>query len=246
MLMLNPTLHMSSTDRIRLVIVGPSADLRERLSARAPKMTVLATDLGDDVVDRVISSRPGVVILSKAIGVRTAVWICRALKERESFNGVPVMFYAFGDDPAIESAAFASGADDYVARSGTAATMVARIGAILRRFSTHAASPRAGQDEVLSIGDIQVQHQSYAATVGGRTIPLTAGEFRILWRLARNVGVTISASDLAPTSHHLEGPMPERSVRSHICSLRRKLGRRAGGQIQTVRNAGYRLTKNHA
>jgi DNA-binding response OmpR family regulator len=154
-----------------------------------------------------------------------------------------VMFYGFGDDPATEAAAFAAGADDYVARTGTVNTITARINAILRRAS-HLSPGCAHQlEETIRVGEIHLQHQGYAATVAGRVIPLTVSEFRILWKLARSRGAALQASELAPLGGNLDRGTPERSVRSHICALRRKLGPSAGSQIQTVRNAGYRLSE---
>jgi two-component system alkaline phosphatase synthesis response regulator PhoP len=232
---------MSDLDRIRCVIVGASTDLQSRLTARAPELTVVTLDVTTDIVDVVNAARPDIVVLTRTVGGRSAMWLCQSLKQRPGSDRIPVLFVGFGDDATAESAAFSAGADDYVARNGTAATMVARLRAILRRFGFREIAKRSLEAEpMLQIGEIDIQPHSYAASVGGKVIPLTAGEFRILWKLACGVGKTFSASELLPLSIDPSGPTAERSVRSHICMLRRKLGR-AGAQIQTVRNAGYRL-----
>ncbi len=239
--LLAPVLTMSHSISIRLVVVGASEDLVTRLDSR--DTTVIAVPVTERVITAVVEARPSVVLLSKSIGARTAIWVCQALKERQALQQVPIIFYGHGDEPATEKAAFAAGADDYVPRVGPAAILRSRINAILRRYSANEYAQEEETKPSLRIGDIEVQFESYLANVAGRIVPLTVGEFRVLWKLAKNPGKTLSATELSPTYMEIDGPSPDRSVRSHVWSLRRKLGRRAGSQIQTVRNAGYRLTE---
>lgn len=233
---------MNQSTPIRLAIVSGSSESNSKIDYRG--MTAISIPLTDHIVTSVLDARPDVVLLMKGLGARTAIWLCRALKERQSLQKVPVIFYGLGDEPSTETAAFAAGADDYVARLAPASSMRARIHAILRRYSekTHVQEPE--NKPSICIGEIEVQFESYLANVAGRIVPLTVGEFRVLWKLAKHVGKTLPASALSPTQLDLDGPSPDRSVRSHVWSLRRKLGRTAGAQIKTVRNAGYRLTAN--
>jgi two-component system response regulator CpxR len=72
-------------------------------------------------------------------------------------------------------------------------------------------------------------------------VDLTTVEFDLLVSLMRVAGSTVSREDLVRTVLGREFSPFDRSIDTHVCNLRRKLGPLADGgeRIKGVRGAGY-------
>ena len=76
--------------------------------------------------------------------------------------------------------------------------------------------------------------------VEGKSLDLTATEFRLLLELARSPGRVLSREVLLDRVWGNECYVIDRTVDTHIRRLRKKLGRH-GDSIETVRGFGYRF-----
>jgi two-component system response regulator CpxR len=75
----------------------------------------------------------------------------------------------------------------------------------------------------------------------GKLIDLTTVEFDLLAALVRAAGSTVSREDLARDVLGREFSPFDRSIDTHVCNLRKKIGRLEDGteRIKGVRGAGY-------
>ena len=75
----------------------------------------------------------------------------------------------------------------------------------------------------------------------GTLIDLTTVEFDLLAALVRAAGRTVSREDLASDVLGREFSPFDRSIDTHVCNLRKKIGRLDDGteRIKGVRGAGY-------
>lgn len=132
--------------------------------------------------------------------------------------------------------ALEDGADDYVTKPFSPREVVARVRAVLRRLAVNgdAVEPPAG---------IDVDRGGRQASYGGRSLELTRVEFDLLAELWDSRGQVYTRSELIDRVWGSGYVMTDRTIDSHIKSLRRKLvGAGAPeGSIQTVRGVGYRL-----
>jgi len=83
------------------------------------------------------------------------------------------------------------GADDYVTKPFSAAELVARVQAVLRR--AHSADVRSA---ITSSGDLEIDHLARRVARGGREIRLSPTEYRLLTTLAASPGVALTRDDL--------------------------------------------------
>ncbi len=127
------------------------------------------------------------------------------------------------------------GADDYLPKPFDPAELVARIRAILRRSSPQAAAV------AVTVGDIELDSGTRTVSRAGRPLDLTTVEFDLLAVLLRVAGSTVSREDLVRIVLGRDFSPFDRSIDTHICNLRRKLGplEDGGERIKGVRGAGY-------
>jgi two-component system alkaline phosphatase synthesis response regulator PhoP len=76
----------------------------------------------------------------------------------------------------------------------------------------------------------------------GRSVTLTALEFRLLWYLAENVGKLLTRAQILERVWNDVSGVPTRVVDVHVAALRKKLNEVAATlAISSVRGIGYRL-----
>jgi two-component system response regulator MprA len=154
----------------------------------------------------------------------------RALK-----NGVPILMLTARDADADIVRGLDAGADDYLVKPFAFAVLLARLRAVSRR------SDRAPVD-VLRVHDLALDPVSREVTREGRTIALTATEFRILEFMMRRVGRVASRASIIEAVWGFEEDVEPNTVDVYIKLLRDKLDSGAKPKlIHTVRGFGYIL-----
>jgi two-component system response regulator RegX3 len=132
------------------------------------------------------------------------------------------------------------GADDYVTKPFSAAELVARMRAVLRR-SERGPEPAGGG--ALESGGVRVDLDTHAATIDGEPLDLTVKEFELLRVLLERSGKVMRRDEIV---HAVWDPAWFGSTKTldvHISALRRKLGDdpAAPRYIHTVRGVGFRF-----
>jgi two-component system response regulator RegX3 len=132
------------------------------------------------------------------------------------------------------------GADDYVTKPFSAAALIARIRAVLRR----AAAPAPQGDAVLEAGDIRMDLNTRTVSRAGTTVELTLKEFELLRMLMEQAGKVVRRTDLMDEVWDPNWYGPTKTLDVHVSSLRKKLDDDPGDPryIHTVRGVGFRFT----
>ena len=131
------------------------------------------------------------------------------------------------------------GADDYVTKPFSAAELVARIRAVLRRSGETTAPETA----VLEVGEISLNLDTRTVTRSGEPVELTVKEFELLRLLLETAGKVVKRERLISDVWDTNWFGSTKTLDVHVSSLRRKLSDDPGSPryIHTVRGIGFRF-----
>jgi len=160
--------------------------------------------------------------------------VCKALRGEPKTAAIPIIIVTAKGEETDRVLGLELGADDYVTKPFSPRELVARVKAVLRRRA--APEPAAP----VEAAGIRIDAQQHSVAVAGKTVDLTATEFRLLSLLASKPGWVFSRDQLLDHLWAGEKAVVDRTVDVHIKNLRDKLGR-AGQAIKNVRGVGYKL-----
>ena len=207
------------------------ADLVDLYLRREGFRVLLAAD-GEKGLEIFGRDDPCIVILDVGLpGARDGFDVCRDIRARSK---VPVLFLTARDDEVDRVLGLELGADDYLVKPFSPRELVARVRAILRR-TREGPAPQ----EVISVGDFDVDLRRREARQSGKAVALTTREFDLLAFLANNVGLALSRQQLLDGVWGMDWYGDERTVDVHVAQLRKKLG--SDLPLATVWGVGYRF-----
>jgi two-component system, OmpR family, response regulator QseB len=124
-----------------------------------------------------------------------------------------------------------SGADDYLIKPIDSDELVARVNALIRRYSGQA-SP------VWAVGALEISLKRREIRKLGQLVDLSRMEFEFVIALAQSAGQVVSKNRLASLLAPPGEPLEFNALEVHVHNLRKKLG---ADFIKTVRGVGYRI-----
>jgi DNA-binding response OmpR family regulator len=147
----------------------------------------------------------------------------------------PVLILTAKDDTRDIIQGLETGSDDYMVKPFDMRELMARCKALVRRSYGRAAA-------VIEVGDISINTAKHQVILRGRTVRLSAMEYRLLEYLAMRAGEVVSKADIIDHLYSSYSENFSNVVEVYISSLRKKLGSRPNREvIHTLRNQGYVL-----
>jgi len=153
---------------------------------------------------------------------------------RTACNSSPVLILTARDDRESVIALLNAGADDYVTKPFDLGELIARAKALIRRGKGHSSA-------VLKVRDVEIDTASRRVARNGKTLALSAMEYRVLEYLAHRQNAVVSKSELSEHLYDFNWERFSNVIEVYISGLRRKLGDKSGELIETLRGQGYRL-----
>ena len=165
------------------------------------------------------------------------------LRRIRACSRTPVLMLTARGDTQDRVLGLELGADDYLPKPYDPSELAARIRAILRRSESQ---PRSVASIPLAVDDIELTPSTRIVTRDGKPIELTAVEFDLLEVLMKVAGTAVRREDLVRTVLGREFSPYDRSIDTHVCNLRRKVGRLKDGtdRIKGIRGTGYLYAKS--
>lgn len=181
--------------------------------------------------------RPDLVVLDLMLPGMDGLQVCRTIRQE---SDVPIVMLTARVEEEDRVAGLELGADDYVTKPFSLRELAARVRAVLRRTIQDAAERSSA---TLTCAEISMDTQMRTVSVGDSPLKLTPTEFRLLAMLLREPGKTFTRDQIIDRVFGYDFDGFDRTVDSHVYSLRRKLDAAAKDRryIQTVYGVGYRL-----
>src|SRR5579872_3915903 len=219
----------------RVLVVDDDAELWQlvtRFLAREGYEISWASN-GAAGVERALAEPYSLIMLDVMLPDTDGFDVLRRIRQQ---SRTPVLMLTARGDTLDRIRGLEMGADDYLPKPFDPAELAARIRAILRR-----SAPLKPASAALAIGDIEVDAGARTVSRSGAPVDVTTVEFDLLAALMRVAGSTVSRQDLVRNVLGRDFSPFDRSIDTHVCNLRRKLGPLADGgeRIKGVRGAGY-------
>jgi two-component system catabolic regulation response regulator CreB len=192
--------------------------------------------LGGAVVPRVQAGGIDLVVLDVGLPDMTGFDVCRALR---AVSDVPIIFLTAREAEIDRVLGLELGADDYVIKPFSPRELVARVRARLRRPAASA------QARWQCIDAFEFDREGRRIRYRGHLLDLTRYEYGVLEALLARPGAVLSRAQLMDRVWADVPESSDRTVDSHIKTLRAKLRAASAGDdedpIRTHRGLGYSL-----
>ena len=219
-----------------ILVVDDEKDLRVMIrsifeSAGYTQITTAAS--GEEALALIAKKMPGIIILDVMMPSMDGFEL---LQEIRAFSKVPILMLTAKGEAEDRFAGFELGADDYLIKPFLPKELLLRVRAILKR-----AYPEKGR--IVTLDAVLVDLDQAEVLKDGRWISLTAKEYGIFEKLAKNAGRIVTIGVLCQT---LCGEMwqgYETTLMTHIRHLREKIEENPSKPVSllTVKGLGYKL-----
>jgi DNA-binding response OmpR family regulator len=229
-------MNRTSTPRILVVEDEESIALPFAEALRRAGFEPLVTGTAAGALELAESAAPDLVMLDLALPDGDGRDVCRELRRRSQ---IPIVMLTARGTETDKIVGLELGADDYVVKPFSAAEVISRIRAVLRRSGPVEPAPRGP----LRAGELLLDQAARRATLGDQVLDLSRKEFDLLAELMRHRGEVVTREDLMARVWDTNWFGSTKTLDVHIGWLRRKLGDEAADPryIETVRGVGFRF-----
>jgi DNA-binding response OmpR family regulator len=223
--------------RNRILIVDDDSSVRKFVKANLEvrDYQVLLAGDGNEALKIIEEELPDLILLDIMMPNLDGYTVCQRVRE---WSDIPIIMISAKDSENDKVKCFDYGADDYLTKPFALRELLSRIKAVLKRSQTPEISPHLSSYQN---GDLVVDFSKQIATLNGKSLQLTALEYKILAYLTINAGRIITPNQLLEKIWGEEYAGDYRLLQVNVCRLRRKIKDTAKNSqyIQTKPGIGY-------
>lgn len=219
------------------MVVDDEADVIDMLviNLRSAGFQVIAVEDGASALAKARNELPSLIVLDLMLPKMSGIEICKVLKGDPATRHIPIIMLTAKAEEVDKIVGLELGADDYVTKPFSPRELILRVNRSLRR-----GKEKAPGVEKMTIGELVLDHTRHEVLVRGKSVELTATEFRLLALLMERRGRVQGRDSLLNDVWGYESVIDTRTVDTHVRRLREKLGPLAN-YIETIRGVGYRI-----
>lgn len=177
------------------------------------------------------SEDPDLILLDINLPGLDGIELCRILRRE---NDIPLIMVTSRGTVEERISGLELGADDYVAKPFDPDELIARVGALLRRY-------RREVRQILSTGPLSLDEDTHKVFLDGEVLQLSHAQFSLLYAFMRHPDVVLTRDQLINQAFDNNFNGFNRSIDAHVKRLRKIIHRENFTPIQTVYGAGYRF-----
>lgn len=227
---------MQTPDRRRVLVVEDERELRDSLAALLSKhFEVCSAANGHEALEMARQQSPHIILMDLRMPEMNGFEACMRLRESEQTKDVPVLILSGQDEVHSRIQAFKLGADDFIAKPFEIGEILVRIESKLKRKESFS-KPTLTE---LLCGNLRLKLEGMEVQIAGNVVELSALEFRLLRFFLENQGRVIERPQILKSIWG-NVVVAERTVDTHIASLRRKL-KGFNHRFESIYGVGYVL-----
>jgi len=222
-----------------IFVVDDEKDIRELVSVNLKKYGFKSKEFedGKSLLKALEKTRPDLILLDIMMPGIDGIELTKIIKQEKQYKKIPIIMITAKTDETDKIVGLEIGADDYVSKPFSPKELIARIKAVLRRYSEE---KEEAKSKIIKYGSITIDEDKIQVSVNDKIVNLTATEFKLLKILINNKGRVCSRDQLLDNLWGDEKIVIDRTIDVHIKHLRDKLGP-AGKMIKNMRSFGYKI-----
>ena len=221
-------------DNVKILMVDDESRMRKLVKDFLSKSgyTVIEASDGEEAVDKFMEDKDIALIIMDVMMPKLDGY--EAAKEIRKISDIPIIMLTAKSDERDELKGFEIGVDEYITKPFSPKILVARVGAVLKRSNVSA------DEQVLSMGGIDMDISAHQVKVDGELVELSYKEFELLNYFLLNQGVALSREKILNNVWNYDYFGDARTIDTHVKKLRSKL-KDKGEYIKTIWGMGYKF-----
>lgn len=224
----------------KVLIADDEKEIRNllRLYLENEGFKIFEASSGDEVEKIVMNDKPDICLLDIMMPGKDGL---HALQDLRKISNIPVIIISARVADEERILGLNLGADDYINKPFNPLEVAARVKSNIRRFYDLGAGESKLKSEVLTVGDLTLDTDSFILKKDGETIDLTSVEIKIMELLMRHPNKVFTKQQIFEYAWGEDYVVSDNNIMVAISKLRTKLDEDPSKYIKTLRGLGYRM-----
>ena len=227
------------SDKQKILVVDDDQHIAELISLYLMKDGFDTKEFydGKQALEEVNLYQPDLILLDLMLPGMDGYQVCAEIRKT---NKVPIIMLTAKGETFDKVLGLELGADDYIVKPFEPKELVARIKAVLRRYTTKA-EVNEDDGQVLRFPDLEINLSNYTVTYHGKHLDFPPKEFELLSFLAQHPNRVFTREQLLDRIWGYEYVGDTRTVDVHVKRIREKMNQADEWGIRTVWSVGYKF-----
>ncbi|OCS93033.1 response regulator transcription factor [Caryophanon latum] len=202
---------------------------------------------GQTGLDMALSLKPDLLLLDVMLPKLDGMDVCKEIRMHKM--NTPIIMLTARDDEFDKVLGLELGADDYMTKPFSPREVIARVKAVLRRFSPQVvAAQQESAEKIFEFNGLRVYPDRFEVLLNDESLEFTPKEFELLVYLIENKNRVLTRDQLLSAVWNYDFAGDTRIVDVHISHLRDKIEENSRKPIfiKTIRGLGYKFEEPKA
>jgi two-component system alkaline phosphatase synthesis response regulator PhoP len=223
---------------IKILLVDDDIDILEVISYNLIQegYQVITAENGKEALKQAKKHLPHLIIMDVMMPEMDGIEACEQIRKIPELQNVLLTFLTARNEDYSQVAGFEAGADDYINKPIKPKVFISKIKSLLRRLKNNETT--TDNSSTLTVGDIEINRETYLITKGEEEIVLPRKEFELFYLLASKPGKVFKRDDILEKVWGNDVVVGGRTIDVHIRKLREKIG---DDYFKTIKGVGYKF-----
>lgn len=224
----------------KILIVDDDNNIAQLISLYLTKEcydTKIVND-GESALSEFASYKPNLILLDIMLPGVDGYQVCREIRSK---HDTPIIMLSAKGDIFDKVLGLELGADDYIMKPFDSKELLARVKAVLRRYTPAPSTPQPDNSKVVEYPFLSINLSNYSVVYDGHSLEMPPKELELLYFLASAPNQVFTREQLLDNIWGYDYVGDTRTVDVHVKRLREKIGDTSYWKISTVWGIGYKF-----